>query len=293
MGTNRRTNHRSARAKKQKNDALRVMLAVLLGIACVYFALATAAGKFIAEQVIAPVFRSIAGQDEQDSPLSLSPAAPVDTTAKSTAQIKIAPQTYYGLSAGAFASIENANDLASTIQARSGGGYVHHDGTLHRVLIAVYPTESDARSVKEQLLAVNDLESTLYKITVPEVTMRVTADEVYLTAIQSGFSTIEQVCAELCALCENYDAGSLTETEVRAKLTELSAACTEPAAVLSGTGSDAADDLCALLSEISENLSALGANNTENSLAFSAALKYNQVETICSYSDLVRKLANQ
>ena len=63
----------SARHKKRRQDALRAILTVALCGACAYVALATAVGGFIAENIIAPIFRGISGQDEAQSALALSP----------------------------------------------------------------------------------------------------------------------------------------------------------------------------------------------------------------------------
>ena len=292
MSTRRRTNRMSARHKKRRQDALRAILTVALCGACAYVALATAVGGFIAENIIAPIFRGISGQNEAQSALALSPGQ-MEEIPKATSEIQVEAKTYYALSVGAFASKENADNLAASIRGRSGAGYVHSSDDLYRVLAAVYDSESAAKSVKEQLMTQNGLESTLYKISIPAITMKVTAEEDYLSAVQEGFSAAETACASLFQLCTDYDAGKMTIEEVCDKLLELAEMCAAPAQLLENTGSPAADGLFQLLSQMSKDLTEAGSQITENSLEFSSTLKYTQIKEICAYSLFTGNIAAQ
>ncbi len=61
-----------------------------------------------------------------------------------------AKNEYYFVEINSFLSYSEANDLANTISALNGAGYVYYDGT-YRVFASFYPRKKDAESVCENL----------------------------------------------------------------------------------------------------------------------------------------------
>lgn len=311
MPAKRRTRRRAKR-RGVSPQVFRVIAAVVLVGAFVYVALATTVGTFVAEKVIAPIFRALSGEEsetsatpsttgydtdpaEESSALALTPsegyspasAAPVSTE-RATSEVRLDEKVYYSLQLGAFSSEQNAENMAAELKGRAAAGYVYFDGELYRVLAAAYESKEDAQTVKTQLLEKNGLDSKVTELVLPAVALKVTAGEDQLAAVQEAFSAADSACSGLFEICEGYDKGEFTASQVSEKLVSLAESCEEPAGALSGASGGEAEKLAALLMSMAEDFRDCASNAGENSVAFSAVLKYTQIKEVCAFAEFLK-----
>ena len=314
MATRRRNSRRRSR-KGISIQTLRVIAAVALVGIFIYIALATSVGTFLAENLVAPIFRALSGEETpkttptdqegvatstpspNSSALPLTPSGGYSSTStqpvtseRSSDEIRLESRTYYVLQMGAFTSEQNALKLAGELKGRAAAGYVYSDEGLYRVLAAAYESKEDARAVKDQLMQQNGLDSKINELVLPAVALRVTAGEEQLDAVQKAFNSADSVCSELFEICESFDRNELTIAQVTDKLNELADSCDIPAKALSGSLGNEAGALSTLLSELAQDLRNCASNNDENTVEFSAALKYTQIKEVCAFTEFLKRM---
>ncbi len=312
MAAKRRSRRRS-RKRGISPQTLRVIAAVALVGVFAYIALATTVGTFLAENLIAPIFRALSGEENPsetppaeeivhtDTPaasgdaLPLTPSGGYSSTSAApaatdgtTGEIRLESRTYYTLQLGAFSSEQNAEKLAGELKGRAAAGYVYSDEGLYRVLAAAYESRDDARAVKEQLMAQNGLDSKVNELVLPAVVLRVNAGEEQFSVVQDAFAAADSACSELFEICEGFDKGELSAAQVAGRLNDLAASCEVPAKALADEPGSDAGKLYALLEGMAKDLRDCAANNGENTVEFSAALKYTQIKEVCAFADFLK-----
>lgn len=294
-------------------ELLRGILVVLAIGACVYVALATAVGNFVAEKIVAPVFRQLSGKtavqsspspteeavetvqpqaepaEEASETLALVPQGTLSAAepaegggAQQQTELRVEGQTYYALQLGVFSEKANAETLSRQMQARAAGGYIYEDGERFRVFAAVYDSREAARTVKKQLMEQNGIDSSLYELSAAPAALRITAPEAQSSAVQEGFSQMESVCSELLSLCEAFDRKEVTAAQAKEQLRSLAEACRRPAEALSSVRQGIAAGLCAELTEKAQRITDCAQSDAADSAAFSAALKYLHIGEVCA-----------
>lgn len=309
MATRRRSRRRSRRGISPQT--LRIIAVVVIVGAFAYIALATTVGTFLAEKLIAPIFRALSGEENPtDTPLpeegssttpptgsgSMLPLVPPGgysstsaqpaTSDRTAGEIRLDSRTYYTLQMGAFSSEQNAQKLAAELKGKAAAGYIYFDNGLYRVIAAAYESQEDAKAVKEQLMAQSGLDSKVNELVLPTVALRVTADEAQFNAVKDAFSAAETTCSALFELCEGFDKGELSPAMVSSKLNDLATACETPAKALEND----AVELSSLLLGMAKDMRDCAAKNGENTVEFSASLKYTQIKVVCAFSDFLKQM---
>lgn len=313
-------------AKRRKRgltpEAARGLLVLgVLGI-CVYVALATPVGTFIAERVIAPIFRKSEAASEneaggQSTPIVQEVDEPSSTPGSASGnsfallpettggggegqtasagesgelELQVSAQTYYAIQLGAFSSQENAEVEGERMRARGAGGFVYHSDGHYRVLAAIYETQEEARSVKTQLKEQNGQDAGIYVISLPALALRVTAGKDQLSAVKTGFDSLASQCGQILALCEKFDRGEITEQDARAALGDYAKTLRGPLGQLEGAKDAIGSALCETLTACAGELERTAAAQTGTSVEFSAKLKYAHLKEVCSYASLLQKI---
>lgn len=124
------------------------MLTALALLALAYVGAATKAGTFLAENVIQPVFRQLGVFSDKAPEVS-----PMPTTATNTTQCTTPAIESYFLQNGVYASQQNADSAAQTLQGKGGAGFVYDDKGDYRVIVSAYRSQADADTVKTRLEA--------------------------------------------------------------------------------------------------------------------------------------------
>lgn len=315
----------SHRNKRGTSDTARFVLVLLLLAGALYIALATSVGSFIAEKVIAPVFKLLEERKpeateppspdqsseanaqpdaEQNTPggLSLLPSDTVDTSPTQTSapveqgskseEVRIEGKTLYALQLGAFKDKANADSNAHALQARGAGGYVHQDADgLYRVLAAVYEDENAAKAVRKQIIDNDGLDAFVYPISAPAVAFRVTAGAAQVEAVRNAFDVLSQAAVELGKICMEYDKKQIDTASAKKRLSDLRDAAKKPYDQLgesasSGQLAEVTDGLKELISD----LELFSTKEEGSAVDFSAAIKYTHIKTVCKYAQLLRDI---
>lgn len=280
----------------------RTLMGLLMVAALVYVVSASAVGTWLAENLMAPAFEALAALENK--PQAAPPAedssgeADVQQVSLSTdrssvsVELSLPALDCYALQMGVFSTLENAQAQAEAIQSQGAGGYIHADGGRYRVLAAGYSQESQAKEVKDRLLE-EGLDCTLYHITSPGATFRVSAQQSQIDQVGSGFSALYDAQASLTEAAiafdrdaESVDAGKQAVQRIRQMLaTEMAglAAFAQDAPALKALA-DCQTRFDAALDDLIQNPAASHG-------AFSAQLKHTQLALSQAYADMVAGLS--
>lgn len=136
------------------------------------------------------------------------------------ALVELPANTWYALQVGAFENRETAMQSASAFQKRGAAGYLWQDGR-YRVLAAAYPSQQDAQQVREQLRNQHDIDSYLYAIQFPAVSMRLTGMQGQIEILQAAFVHAGDLAAQLQALSVQMDRQEISAAEAVERLSAL------------------------------------------------------------------------
>ena len=197
------------RKRRYHRRYLFILVVGVLLFVSLYVASSAAVGNFISK-MLSPILTTLYGEESDSSNHMASSedeneaegikltvprdivenAEQADNVHKVTENLEISPQKLSSIQMGAFSSKENANILASEVQAKGGAGYIIDD-QYFRVIAMAFLDEADALSVKEQLK--NDqIDCQIYEITYPGVNMKITASQKNAEEIKKAFSLWEE-----------------------------------------------------------------------------------------------------
>ncbi len=303
MEYRRRRRRRARRAASSVSGAGKVFVALLVVAGVVYVVSASAAGTWIAQNVMAPVFRTVddfvsgvkatptpgGAAQAEETPGMLSPAGNDAPTASE--QIELPAMTCFALQMGVYSSAENANAQAASLQKQGAGGYVLEDGGRYRVLAAGYEQEESLRAVKEQLTA-QGMDCALYQLEAPKSVLEVTASQEQVTDIQSGLRALMKLQSELASAALKFDQEGMTPTAGRELAGELLSTFRQAGArLLSMQGQGILTDMQACLAHCEDALEELAEYNTESTVDFSSKMKYTHLYIASEYGKLGQQIS--
>lgn len=285
--------------KKRRFGSL-IVVAVILGITA-YFVGAGAAGGWLAENVINPVFNSGIGKAEAPSPTipaDVSPAATEETTklpetpagAQTEEQITAQSITLYTLQVGAFSDEANAKQAAQEVIKRGGAGFVAYDGSLYRVLVAGYTSENDAKSVKTDLES-QGVSTTVFKLESGALEFKIGAEQQQIDAIKACFDVVPAAVSELQQIIYDSDKGEKVDDRVTALKTQADEVTASLKSIVS-TESEAMSSLVTYMNGLCEKLGGIHKSSDVTGVAFSSELKYNLISVVVDYSTFFKELSS-
>lgn len=296
----KRKSFRTSRSRTRAGagaGAGRAMIALLMVAAIVYLISASAAGTWLAEHVMAPAFEALAAYTGKAAPAESPPAEDVQQVSLSTdkssvsANIALPALDCYALQVGVFSSQANATKQAQTVTAQGAGGYVLQDGNRYRVLAAGYGSESEAKEVKDRLIG-EGMDCTVYQISAPGATFRVSAQQSQLEEVESGFSALRNAQSALTDAAIAFDRDSQSVAEGQAAATSVRADLEAGMAGLSAyaDSAPAIARLVACRDRFTAELSTLAQSAAATPTAFSAELKYAQLSLTTAYAQMAKDL---
>ncbi len=295
---------RRKRKRRKSSGAGKALGALIMVGLIIYLFTASAAGKWLAEEVMAPAFSALAelpvfSSDGLDM-LEQENNAAEDSLAVSLSSgitsvnenVQLPAITCFALQMGAFSSEQNAAALSAELKGRGAGGYVCHDDGIYRVLASGYGTESEARAVKERLVGEGS-DCTVYDISAPSVTFSITAGKDDINSIKQSFNALSQAQTALCAACIEFDEKSMSPSEGAAMVntihSDLSSAC---GSLNKYAGSSAAmASLAECCSSCLASLNTLAVGDYSSSADFSSAMKYTLLEFSDTYSSMLQSIS--
>ncbi len=150
-------------------------------------------------------------------------AVPLDETFDETMTemvLDLPETTWYALQTGAFEGEEAARQSAQAFQKRGAAGYLWKDGRF-RVLAAAYPSEEDARNVREQLQEQHNIDSYLYRISFPSIRLRLKGMQGQVEILQASFSHVHALAVQLQEFSVDMDRQQITAMEMLESLQAL------------------------------------------------------------------------
>lgn len=156
------------RSGSTSSDAGRAIVSLLMVGAIVYLVSASAAGTWIAENVMAPMISAFSGKTNGDSDGSqsvsgtptpdgsLSTAVDLSAGASSgatvSAQVSLPALDCFMLQMGVYTSKSNAEAQAEALQAQGAGGYILEDASTgeirYRVMASGYDSAESAKALR-------------------------------------------------------------------------------------------------------------------------------------------------
>ena len=198
----RRIPYRKYTARPKQDGSFSFFVAVAILLALAYLGAATKAGTFLAEKVVRPVFEQLGvfAGDRAAPEASSSPEGTVSYTAPA--------MDFYFLQVGVYASQENAETEAKSIQSQGGAGYVYQDKEDFRVILSAYTSQDDAETVQQRLA--DTMELKVLPIHIEEKNIQTTTQE-QNQALQQGIELL------LAAKDELFSANQAIETQETCK----------------------------------------------------------------------------
>ncbi|MDO5111283.1 MAG: SPOR domain-containing protein [Clostridia bacterium] len=296
-----RRRSKARRSRKETGEAGRAFIAICMVAAIVYLVSASAAGTWIAQNVVVPVFSAVERfkpAQTETPPADAAEASEgamqvaLDTSRKAVdADMTLPAVTCYALQMGVYASEENALSQSAQLKKMGGGGYVLKDADRYRVIAAGYAAEADARSVKDRLVE-QGVDCALYTFSTDAATYRVSAQEEQLASVRAGFAAIANAQQALTDCVLSFDAGKLGVAEGKAEAGRIADTLKADMALLSGYEGEQTT-LSSLLSCYNDALSAIekaAKSDVADTSAFAAELKYAQLYVTDRYAAFMREL---
>lgn len=200
----------------------------------------------------------------------------------------------YLIQFGAYEYLDNARIEAARYVKRGAAGYVHHEG-VYRVMGAMYFTEEEANRVKEKLYEQENLNCMVYPVVSDPVTLRVTATEAQIDALNAAERAVLEGVEALGAMGFQLDGGAITAesavAEIAAILGRVKSAEEALKARAGATPNAVAAGLIALTEAFSSGLQDLSQEKQESVLPFSSKIKYNTIDIRIRHADYMRMLS--
>ena len=127
---------------------------------------------------------------------------------------------WYALQLGAFDQPESAQALANQFQGRGAAGYLWHD-ERYRLLAAIYATENDARTVRQQISQQHEVDSYLFRISLPPVAVSIHGMRGQIEILQAAFVHAADLVTALQESCLKVDRSEVTREELLTSLVSL------------------------------------------------------------------------
>ncbi len=293
------------RKRKRKNSPGpgRALGALIMVGLIIYLFTASAAGKWLAEEVMAPAFGALSelpvfnsdsmDRLEQESSaseesLEVSLSGGISSVSEN---VELPAISCFALQMGAFSSEENASSLSASLKERGAGGYVYDDGSMYRVLASGYNSEAEARSVKERLISEGS-DCTVYDISAPAVTFSITAGKDDIQSIKDAFCALYDAQTALCAACIEFDENSMSPSEGAALVKDIQAELSSSCESLYkyAESSSAMSVLADCCDSCIASLTSLADGNYAASPEFSSAMKHSLLEISDSYASMLKSI---
>ncbi len=205
------------------------------------------------------------------------------TEEKNTAELSLPSASYTALQLGAFENVQSAAAEAEKYKARGAAGYVFFEGK-NRLFASIYPTREEARNVQQRLKNDHSVETYLYTLSLPPITMRVTGTETQLSALSGALALPSALLSETYSLFLSLDEGRITGEDAKAVMQaqsrRIGETVSEMKRVFAGTGSGTIIHLEKTLDNIKRSIDVLSDKNLSTDVEISAQIKYTYIDQI-------------
>lgn len=306
--------------RKKKKAGTLILVAIILGIA-VYLVTAGAAGSWLADNIINPIFNngnanaaaptpteSISPDVSPDNSPNVSPDNSPDNSPSATAvsannapsdtpentgrvedEITAQEITLFTLQSGAFSDKSNADTAASAIKAQGGAGYIAYDSNLYKVLIAGYLTETDANNVIASLKT-QGVDATVFQLKSGTITFKIGAEQVQIDAIKECADEVPDAVNTLQQIIFNADKGQNVDSDIASLKEKVSGAADDLNSAIS-SDEPAVKSFMDYMDKFNATVSGLPSSSAADAAAFSSSLKYALIQIVTDYSSFLSSLS--
>lgn len=190
-------------------NANRVFNGILLGLALMIFLTGILSKKKV------PNFQLEQLPGQTQIPLSEQ----FDETISETV-IDLEEQNWFALQTGVFENEASAKQSALSFQKRGAAGYLWQDGRF-RVMAAVYSTQEDARYVRQQLQEQHQIESYIYRISFPAMSLQLKGMRGQMEILQAAFAHVHDLVSQLQQISYEMDRQECSVEECVTKIQAL------------------------------------------------------------------------
>lgn len=246
-----------------------------------------------------PLPQATASPQASASPSAAPTTLPAEAPASAAVQsvdLEIPPLSYYCVQIAYFQDADNAQEMASTLGTQEMAAYVWQDDDRYRVLDTASLDQDTARTRANTLRQAELAEPCLTRQSIPGAKLTITASEEQTLSIQEGMDAILAMLEGWTDWVDGYDAQTLSESALREAMAEeagrLSQAQERLATYIEphdASGTVAA--MVAFMDRLGSAASQVLATETENSLAFSQTLRYNQLDVLYGYKEFMAELS--
>ena len=289
--------------RKPKRNYTNIILFLILIGGVTYLIFATAAGNWLAENVARPVFSAFTGtaQPSASPSGSIQPSASVNPSASPSAsavsgertsdKITVPAKTFYAIQSGVFDDKQNAQTEADAVKQRGGAGYVYEDNGKYRVLMSVYKTEDEAKTVKDKLLNDEKLSTIVKPIEQKELTFSITATTEQIEGIKDCFTQLHEIEDSLLSVILENDKNTDVKEELTGLLTKINTINTTFTQLTQGsTDNEVLSQLKSVISQNVETLTTLSETYQAQNTQISAKLKEGTFQILVSFTNFVNGL---
>lgn len=289
--------------KKKKKYTNLIVVIFILGIAA-YFIGAGAAGGWLAENVINPVFNSDKAEAES-LPTNFDPGNDTSVPPKESIQAVNLPEasgarveekisadkvSLFALQVGAFSDQTNAKEAAKDITAKGGAGYVAYDGELYRVLIAGYVNEADAKDVKESLNE-EAVQTSVFRLESGSIEFKIGAEQSQVEAVRACFEIVPESVSTMQKIIYDFDKGADVDDDLVALKAKIKLTSDNLSKVVE-TKEGAMQSLRNYMISYSDTISQIPLSADVSKVEFCSQLKYNLINIVVDYSAFLDEISS-
>lgn len=290
----------SAPPKRRKGRAANLIIVIIILGMAAYLISAGAAGSWLANNIINPVFNngnanaadtSVAGAEILSPGETLSPSPAVSSSAsgeRAEEQITVKEITVYALQSGAFSDIINAEAAAKIIKEQGGAGYIANDGNLYKVLIAGYTDKNDADEVMASLKS-QGVATTMFEIKSGKLTFKIGAQRGQIDAVSACFDAAPDTVESLLRIIFNADKGQNVNGEITALKEKLYGVLDSYEAAVS-KGETSMQGVSEYFDKLRDTVDGLPDSASVSTAELSSGLKYALIQIASDYSSFLSKL---
>ncbi len=221
--------------KKAKHLPAIIAGVLVLGAVSVYLIGANTVSDFLSQNVVAPVaalFTPDATPEPKTSTLAQeTPQA--QPTEEQNSTIIIPSNTVYAIQMGVFDEQENANAVATDAKNKGGAGYIIEDSGK-RVILAGYPTEQEAKAVKENLATSQQMETAIYEIKSDSLEFAVQGKSEEITELENAIISYDTAQSMVYDLIISFDKSEKTQEQALAELQSIATTVEEAKKTVDG-----------------------------------------------------------
>ncbi|HOV69281.1 MAG TPA: SPOR domain-containing protein [Clostridia bacterium] len=247
------------------NAAFAVVIIVVL-----YLLVTGAAGKWVAEYVINPVYNAFFSTDESnvEDPVSES--------------IELESPAAYFIQLGEYDKQKDAEDQAALIRPRGAAGYIYRDKNTYRVFAWCYDNEADAKEVKQRLEEQENMDSIIYKTPKKSIKLKLSGRKGDVKAVRNSIVKYQSQLVALKSIIIKLDKGEMGLEGAKGELNRILTLVSDIAASIDSiykkTNNECIEKLSKLYASFVQNLSKLSELEMQNVNECTYRVKYLYME---------------